>query len=356
MQTIERLDSKVTVFNVLKKELQVLGYFTVGRHQRVCLPNGWDHQNPDCEPIVCDTPPEIVDGLVDLGSFSRYITVGTVATYRCNKFQLIGNATIYCTKSGTWSSSPPICKDVKCPDPEVANGYKTNNFGPIYRYLHSTTFECKLGYWMNGSSRIVCKEDNTWHPSPPTCALFSFDKSCGPLPDIPHGIIEYSDGVDFGSVAQISCEEGYKLVGKNLRVCLFDGWSHQNPVCERFCGDPPTSQKAVLDSNLNVFPVNTTLTYSCRPGYIWDRSSSNKVICQEDSTWTELRITCTLIYLAKSCGPLPDMPHGIIEYSDGVYFGSVAQMSCEEGYKLVGRNLRVCLFDGWSHQNPICIK
>ncbi|XP_043933075.1 C4b-binding protein alpha chain-like [Protopterus annectens] len=205
------------------------GYNIVGRNQRVCLVNGWDHQNPVCEPVICDAPPEIADGTVDWGSGD--ITVASVATYKCKKnFHLIGNATIYCTKSGSWSGSPPICKDVKCPDPHVANGEKTSNFLPPYSYLESIEFKCDPGYLMTGPLRIVCKEDNNWDPSPPTC--------------------------------------------------------------ERGCGNPPISENAVLDSDLNAFPVNTTLTYSCRPGYIWDRSSSNQTICQENSRWTELKITC----------------------------------------------------------------
>ncbi|XP_043933073.1 complement component receptor 1-like protein [Protopterus annectens] len=145
------------------------GYNIVGRNQRVCLADGWDHQNPECEPVKCDTPPEVVDGTFELGSSSQDIPVGTVATYKCKTFQLIGNQIIHCTNSGKWSDSPPVCKDVKCPDPQVANGVKTSNFGPTYRYLDSTEFECRSGFWMNGSSTITCKEDNNWDPSPPTC-------------------------------------------------------------------------------------------------------------------------------------------------------------------------------------------
>ncbi|XP_043932224.1 complement decay-accelerating factor-like [Protopterus annectens] len=93
------------------------------------------------------------------------------------------------------------------------------------------------------------------------------------------------------------------------------------------CDAPPRSEKAVVDTNLNEFPVNARLTYLCRPGYIWDRSSNKEIICQENSTWTELKITCT----PKSCGPLPDVLHGSIKYSNGYDFGSVARIFCDEG-------------------------
>ncbi|XP_043932225.1 complement receptor type 2-like [Protopterus annectens] len=153
---------------------------------------------------TCAAPPEIVDGTVDLGSTSQDIAVGTVATYSCKKFQLIGNATIYCTKSGSWSGSPPVCKganigtnpktttekknenvdspvagglaakspngkDANCPEPQVAHGHKTGKSGPTYRSDDTIKFECEPGYWMNGHSTITCKDDNEWHPSPPTC-------------------------------------------------------------------------------------------------------------------------------------------------------------------------------------------
>ena len=48
-----------------------------------------------------------------------------------------------------------------------------------------------------------------------------------------HGSVDYISGVDVGSQAIYSCEQGYSLVGISTRVCQSDGtWSGQPPLCQ----------------------------------------------------------------------------------------------------------------------------
>ena len=55
---------------------------------------------------------------------------------------------------------------------------------------------------------------------------------CSVLQDPINGSVEYS-GVNAGSVAQYSCDEGFMLEGVTIRVCQADGlWSGDAPTCQ----------------------------------------------------------------------------------------------------------------------------
>ena len=63
-------------------------------------------------------------------------------------------------------------------------------------------------------------------PPPPTGLI------CEVLNDPANGAVEIL-GVELGDTASYSCNQGYELVGKDVkRQCLLDGtWSGEEPVC-----------------------------------------------------------------------------------------------------------------------------
>ncbi|XP_064425218.1 membrane cofactor protein isoform X2 [Latimeria chalumnae] len=144
------------------------GYNLLGRSARACQVDGWDYQVPSCEIVTCLEPPKIVNGEANYAGDSKY---GASVTYRCSEGFLIGRNNIVCTETGDWSLPVPVCKEVKCDSPSVKNGKKTSGYGPSYVYRNSITFECDPGYKLNGSRIIVCEENSTWVPSPPTCGI-----------------------------------------------------------------------------------------------------------------------------------------------------------------------------------------
>ncbi|XP_043932228.1 membrane cofactor protein-like [Protopterus annectens] len=119
------------------------------------------------------------------------------------------------------------------------------------------------------------------------------------------------------------------------------------------CDEPPRSQSAKLEEiSQNNFPINTVLTYSCRPGYKAVPGISNSITCQENLSWSILQEFCK----PHDCGTVPDLPNGKINYPSGfTTFSSEAIMSCNEGYRLNGRTKRTCLSDGWDNGNPTCV-
>ncbi|XP_039605151.1 C4b-binding protein alpha chain-like isoform X2 [Polypterus senegalus] len=145
------------------------GYNLVGKNSIQCLANGqWDVSNAICEIVKCPDPPEIVNGTIVIPP-SGTVTFNSVITYKCTVGDMIGENSITCTLHGNYSNAPPQCKVINCADVTVTNGKKESGFTPPYKLNYAITFSCKAGFVMNGSSTIVCREDNQWSPSPPMC-------------------------------------------------------------------------------------------------------------------------------------------------------------------------------------------
>lgn len=63
------------------------------------------------------------------------------------------------------------------------------------------------------------------------CCILLLD--CGSLTDIPNGRVNLT-GTDYGSKATYACDDGYVIVGSNIRSCTGDGvWDGMAPTCER---------------------------------------------------------------------------------------------------------------------------
>ena len=57
---------------------------------------------------------------------------------------------------------------------------------------------------------------------------------CPPLVNPPNGVVDFSAGRLYRSIAVYACDAGYVLSGNLTRMCLADGtWDRQAPSCER---------------------------------------------------------------------------------------------------------------------------
>ncbi|XP_067913345.1 sushi, von Willebrand factor type A, EGF and pentraxin domain-containing protein 1-like isoform X3 [Heterodontus francisci] len=267
------------------------GYRLVGRAFRLCKAGGWDGQVPTCESIECDDLPPILNGRTPLPTYAENWEYGMVARYSCTgDYSLIGAEELLCTETGKWDKDPPTCKVVRCHRPKlIVNGQIVSGFGPTYKYQDAITYTCNKGYEMVGSSAIVCSENNTFVPPPPMCKPRTCDKP-------PH--------LEYGSSRYIS----------------------------------QTS-----------FRVGSKVFYRCNRGYVFKEGSSRSVICGYDSTWTPLQATCE----PRNCGNPGEILDGYFEAPDNS-LGSKVIFYCDKGYRLVGRDHRVCTADGWDGQVPTC--
>ncbi|XP_072336360.1 zona pellucida sperm-binding protein 3 receptor-like isoform X2 [Scyliorhinus torazame] len=147
------------------------GYIIVGKPYRICTADGWDGQVPTCQIVMCPDPPPISNGTVSSPPSGGVWIYGSVAKYSCTAgLFLIGEETIICTETKEWSRNPPRCQVVQCARPKTPdNGKITSGFRPSYSYQDAIMYQCDVNFEMVGKSVIVCTENNTFVPPPPTC-------------------------------------------------------------------------------------------------------------------------------------------------------------------------------------------
>ncbi|XP_065447086.1 complement receptor type 2-like [Chrysemys picta bellii] len=261
------------------------GYTLSSSPETQCQDDGrWDPPVPVCERMLqCPSPPAIANGKPsgwDLAVF----TTGMSVNYSCDTgYSLTGQASIYCTVSGTWSPLPPRCEEVLCIAPEIQHGRKVAGRGPVYRPRDIVRFECDPGYTLNGSHQIQCQDDRTWAPPVPVCIQAL---PCPPPPVIVKGKHNAKPLATFpsGTYVNYSCEPGYALHGEASIYCTTSGtWSHPSPLCEEIrCAFPEVQggKKAVAGTT---YRFGTNVTLECDNGYVLEGSSL--IQCQHDFTW-----------------------------------------------------------------------
>ncbi|XP_065447088.1 complement receptor type 1-like [Chrysemys picta bellii] len=334
------------------------GFTLRGSPETQCQNDGrWDPPVPVCERMLqCPSPPAIANGKPSIRALAVF-TTGTSVNYSCEPgYSLTGQASIYCTASGTWSPPPPRCEEVLCIAPEIQHGRKVAGRGPVYRPRDIVRFECDPGYTLNGSRQIQCRDDRTWDPPVPVCIQAL---PCPPPPVIVRGKHNAKPLAAFpsGTYVNYSCEPGYALHGEASIYCTTSGtWSHPSPLCEEGCGVPTRLSFAELKSeykNQSSFPVGKTINYTCRPGYSRHPWTESTITCLENRTWSEAFEFCK----KKSCGHPGEPENGRVIITD-LLFGSTVNFTCEEGHRLIGRPYRRCEISGtrvaWSGDIPIC--
>ncbi|NXN71166.1 C4BPA protein, partial [Himantopus himantopus] len=121
------------------------------------------------------------------------------------------------------------------------------------------------------------------------------------------------------------------------------------------CMPPDRLQYAELEesfSTMKSFPVGTTVSYICRPGYIRISGKSTRT-CGEDLQWSPIEQFCK----ERKCDHPGELQHGFVNVSD-LTFGSKATFSCEAGFRLQGPDEISCVIKGngvdWSRDLPLC--
>lgn len=155
------------------------GYYMVGMSVLQCELNGngdafWNGHPPSCKKVYCLPPPKIKNGthtFTDIKVFKYHEAV----IYSCDpnpgpdKFSLVGPSMLFCAGHNTWSSDPPECKVVKCPFPVLQNGRQISRTEKKFSYQALVLFQCLEGFYMEGSSMVVCGAKSSWEPSIPQC-------------------------------------------------------------------------------------------------------------------------------------------------------------------------------------------
>uniref|UniRef100_A0A8C3KPM9 Sushi domain-containing protein n=1 Tax=Calidris pygmaea TaxID=425635 RepID=A0A8C3KPM9_9CHAR len=124
------------------------------------------------------------------------------------------------------------------------------------------------------------------------------------------------------------------------------------------CPPPDRLQYAELEKTevletTQGFPIGTTVSYVCRPGYMKILGKSSSRTCSEDLQWLPREQFCK----ERKCNHPGELMHGSVHVTN-LAFGSEATFSCVEGFRLVGPDRVSCVIKDngvdWSRDLPVC--
>ncbi|XP_060077759.1 sushi, von Willebrand factor type A, EGF and pentraxin domain-containing protein 1-like, partial [Ylistrum balloti] len=374
------------------------GYLISGVEERVCEQNGrWTSQMPNCRRRECVKPPFILNGFFANSAFY----FGDEVVYDCNVgYYIEGNATLACKANGSWAPSPPSCSTVECPAlRNIPNGL-VNMLGRTF--TSKAEYSCNQGYDLEGESVRICKPEGFWSGNTPSCQA----GSCSPPISIQNGNVDFKE-LKLGSVSTYECNLGYELEGNEVRRCMPTlSWFGTDPVCNPVrCSDPPNIDNGGQSTNGSTF--NSVASYFCETGYILKGSASLRcsastewtglipscdiIRCESPSTVTSngrmhgtdftynstIHYECDVGYILVGAAnrtclstgewdtsiPLCEIVNCNRAFLSNGFpstfqteYGSIVSFTCRSGYVLFGSSERTCLESGrWSGPSPVCV-
>uniref|UniRef100_A0A8C2FEX8 Sushi domain-containing protein n=1 Tax=Cyprinus carpio TaxID=7962 RepID=A0A8C2FEX8_CYPCA len=319
------------------------GYRLQGPEMLTCLENGqWHQEAPTCVEIFCSPPKPIKNGFVE----GRDHKFGVTIFYSCFPgFLLVGNNHLTCEEHG-WSSAEPKCMPADCEPPGEDDILTSQHLPVISSFLHGSLvqYHCHSGYEMKGDIMLMCQEDGTWNGTAPVCA----PAQCETPPSPEYGSVMVTDSA-LGSLAEYSCEDGYELNGQSIRQCISGKqWSNDVPRCLPIsCGNPGGIANGEVIGK--IFHFKALIHYECHKGFVLEGVETRT--CQVDGKWDSKAPSCRAI----SCGR-PVVSKDVLVRGDDYTFGKRLLFSCNLGFILQGAPTSVCLANGsWSEAPPKCL-
>ncbi|XP_033484292.2 sushi, von Willebrand factor type A, EGF and pentraxin domain-containing protein 1-like isoform X3 [Epinephelus lanceolatus] len=326
------------------------GYTMIGESTLTCgIDSQWSPGLPTCQLVTCDPPPTIVNGTFHPKKESY--DYSDIVEYCCQKdYTLSGSKSIYCSAHGRFEPAPPTCIMVQCEEPVIRNAEWIWGSRPPYGHQSTVTYMCKPGYTMIGESTLTCGRDGQWSPGLPTCQLIQCEEPVitnaewiwGSQP--PHG---------YQSMVTYMCKPGYTMIGESTLTCGRDGqWSPGLPTCQpQDCTRPIGGNNMNLKDEyilLDTFPDGTKVSFACAVGHV-SAGGSASITCTAGS-WSTLMLKCE----RRNCGAAEEVPNGNVDYPRGTEFGDELVVTCNVGFRLVGKNTRLCGAQGWMGRMPEC--
>ncbi|TSK31427.1 CUB and sushi domain-containing protein 2 [Bagarius yarrelli] len=324
------------------------GYTLVGSRVRECMTNGlWSGSEVQCLAGHCGSPDPIVNGQI-IGENYNYR--GSVV-YQCNPgFRLIGVSVRICEQDHRWSGKPPVCVPITCGHPgNPANGLTQGTHFNLNDVVH---FACSTGYVLQGAIKSHCQSNGQWSNSLPRCRIVNCTEP-GHVENsvrqvLPSGPHRYS----FQTTVSYTCNPGYYLLGSSTLTCQGDGtWDRALPKClcdsGGRCGDPGVPVHGIRLGEQ--FSVGNVVRFSCEPGYVL-RGSLERT-CLANGTWLGTQPECQVV----SCGNPGTPRNALIQFHDGLVFSRSITYACREGYYSTGLLTRHCTVNGtWTGDMPEC--
>ncbi|XP_065817608.1 membrane cofactor protein isoform X15 [Labrus bergylta] len=203
------------------------------------------------------------------------------------------------------------------------------------------TFTCEVGYQSAGGSGVSTCSAGNWSPVRLQCER----KNCGALEAVINGDITYPTSTLFGDTAVVTCNAGYRRVGRETIRCGDAGWLDRLPVCEvSKCGPPPAIADGTFYPEKEEYEYREVVRYTCQKDLTLNGSKS--VSCSEDGTFTPAAPTCIKVQCKAPNIDNADFTSG----SRYPYkYKATVTHQCRTGYMMIGQSTSVCGIDGqWS--------
>uniref|UniRef100_A0A8D0VCL2 CUB and Sushi multiple domains 3 n=1 Tax=Sus scrofa TaxID=9823 RepID=A0A8D0VCL2_PIG len=323
------------------------GFRLIGSSVRICQQDhNWSGQLPSCVPVSCGHPGSPIYGRTSGNGFN----FNDVVTFSCNTGYLMqGPTKAQCQANRQWSHPPPVCKVVNCSDPGIPANSKRESKIEHGNFTYGTVvfYDCNPGYFLFGSSVLICQPNGQWDKPLPECIMID----CG-HPGVPPNAVLSGEKYTFGSTVHYSCTGKRTLLGQSSRTCQLNGhWSGSQPHCSGdatgTCGDPGTPGHGSRQES--DFRTKSSVRFACDTGYILHGSEERT--CLANGSWTGRQPECKAI----QCGNPGTTANGKVFRIDGTTFSSSVIYSCIEGYILSGPSVRQCTANGtWSGTLPNC--
>ncbi|XP_065177824.1 uncharacterized protein LOC135808547 [Sycon ciliatum] len=326
------------------------GYQLTGESTLLCRANGqWSDPLPSCMPISCSNPGTPEHGSVTAsGANFEY---ESNARFSCDEgYALIGSAVRQCAENGEWTGSQPVCNARSCPRVSAPLNGEITTFAVSYSIASRISFACNHGFTLQGDRSILCQDGGAWTAPAPVCER----TRCCHLSDPSNGRLS-STGREFGDVASVTCEAGFRREGSEQRTCQVSGnaqvasWSGRPMRCVPIrCPDPEAPLNGGRAPAFAFFTAGDSVAYTCNLGYQMTGPSSR--MCQDDGTWDQALPSCHEILCDD-----PGTPDNGMRTGDSLRAFTDLTFSCHANYRLNGPSVRTCQIDGsYTGVQPTC--
>ncbi|XP_062450802.1 C4b-binding protein alpha chain [Rhea pennata] len=241
------------------------------------------------------------------------------------------------------------------PPPRFSFAEPPASVNTSYPFGSSLRYRCRPGYTgASGKSPFVtCHSNSSWLSENNFC----IGKPCGPL-DISNGRFDYTTDLRFGAVVNVTCNEGYRIIGESSLQCILQGndvaWSDA-PHCEIIpCMPPPEIANGQLSGDSEDFTFGSTVTYSCHPGFslIGESTIHCTSVDKLNGKWSGPAPECKMVRCQN-----PEVKSGekVSGFGTEYTYKETVTFQCKPGHVLIGSSTVTCEADSmWKPSLPTC--
>nr|XP_039269702.1 sushi, von Willebrand factor type A, EGF and pentraxin domain-containing protein 1-like [Styela clava] len=372
------------------------GFELFGEETTVCTGDAtWTQGNKGCIRNICQLDQYVLPKGVTVSRYSpislylKTFNVGDTVTLECGDGEQIFQneipfdpPTIECDYGGLWT---PTFDDVfcgalpsqsGCDYPDISISMKLRDLSTEERISYNVgeTFQpsCDPGYTLAGPTSIICREDSTWSTLP-RCVEMATEE-LPPVVRCDYPVLK--DHMTIGDIEKhllyllgdsliVGCQQGFRIVGRNIITCLAnENWS-ELPRCERLgCqlsltnlseGIKVIAPRQTIDS----YEVGDILQMSCvnNTKHAFSRSLQkliNSSVCLENESWNP---PVDDFKCVQVCGIPSSVERGtmILNSRAKVFYpDETLYPNCPPNHRHSGSNQIKCLEDGSWNEKVSC--